>query len=405
MQYVAFLYLISIMTVPASMFLRPEYVIAGMVALGGTLFSRKPFVAAFRVEYVVLFALTIAATITVLIQTVLGPELIYRDLMIIARYGYYGCALATGALLAGDEFIERYLKLVVLALSLFAITLSAVQYFNIMGLNAWLVPTYGAKYGTLLEGASWRRTIGTFGNANYWGLFVAFLLLFHCYQLFWEGRKRWLFTAIMLFWVLILTGSRSALLAVVGSCFFSGYLLAARAKKWPKFGHVAIVLVASALIFVYSQIGSLYENQGRFSIDNLKTLTLRIEYWKAILSDLSESSYEVVVGRGPTKVESIRFGDNMYIRMLRDYGVLGLGVYLLLIGRLIFSTLTVFSSAKGEHREAAGFLLLVLIALFIFDGAADAWFDVRIMGLVLYIYGAVHFNCSGFNRDRQLTHG
>jgi hypothetical protein len=352
----------------------------------------KPRLVATETWLLILLALFAAFSIVVQLT---AKDVSPRDLMVIIRYVVYLATLYAGIAVGLSSTKTSPLWYLSLALIGLSIAISFAQYFNIGGINSVMLPIYTEdnRYSVLEEGLSWRRIVGTMGNPNYWGFFLGLGFILSSYMCL---KKRFIFLApaLLLFVSIVMTGSRTSLLAAIATMLVGALLTTVHSNK--RFALKALVplliacLLLGTLYFSYSYFtADYYEAKDRFSTSNLNTFELRIQWWIKILNEMSLQPYTFMLGQGPNKLESVRYGDNIYILYLRDFGLIGLGLYLLLLAKIIrtlfYRTAQLASSPYLGYLAAITFLCFVQLA--IFDLAADGWFNVRMAEVLLFGYG------------------
>ncbi len=385
---------LSAFFVPASILLRPEYFLMAAIALWGLVANKVSVLRFTSVETTLFFLLSVFALLSILGQVLSGYSVSARDFQVLVRYLVYLFAIYAGVMLGMRVRRFDVLIWLVLSLMIVAVILSFIQYFNLGGMNSLLVPFYsldgtGHKYVILESDASWRRIIGIMGNPNYWGLVLGagFLICFYkCSQ-----RSYFYFIpALLLLAGIIMTGSRTALVATVLAALFGLLLIVRRQCKFDrKVSHTVVACVLLFLFyFVYAWfIENYYENQNRFSASNLHTLELRMQLWSKTLNQIFAQPQNIIIGKGPTKLESVRHGDNMYIRYLRDFGFIGLLIYLSLVYQIVKKIRLIRHDDRVQLEAYASVLLMFLCLFLVFDLAADGWFNVRIAQMWLFSYG------------------
>ena len=388
----SFLLVLSAYLVPASILVRPEYFIVVFLGLIALLLKCRLVTKVFKKENTLFLFFILFAYFSLVAQFLFGKDFDSRDSMILVRYCIYLMSIWGGAYVAlaiKREWIIGWLFILIVAGS---IVISFMQYFNVFGINGIMVPLYGEKYETLITGESWRRIIGTIGNANYWGLWLSLCFVASTYY---SIIKRNIFIipfAILLFVCIVMTGSRTALLAAilgfsVGFIFLS-FSLSVSTKK----NIVTLFILGGIAFLLYFGYGMFtadyYENESRFDVDNTHTLELRLAHWNNFLMASLEKPYQILIGRGPSKTTEITFGDNMYFFILRDFGLISLITYLLLLKTFLLR-INKFIKVHQDIilRDKLAIALLFLITFCIFDLAADAWFNVRLVIPLLYGYG------------------
>ncbi len=394
MWFLAALLILSVFLTPASMLIRPDYFLGVLLCLlGMSKRSSTMFRLAAR-ETWLLILLAIFSVFSIAVQLT-GKGFALRDLMILVRYVVYIATLFAGIAVGLSSTRINILWYVALGLIILIIAISFAQYFNIGRINTIMIPIYTVadRYSVLEEGLSWRRIIGTMGNPNYWGFFIGSGLILSAYMCL---QKRLLFAAptLLLFVCIIMTGSRTSLLAALLAIITSALVIASTGKRLNLKTFTPVLLTAAILggmYIAYSYFtADYYESHDRFSTNNLGTLELRMKWWGQVLSTMLAEPYTFVLGRGPNKLENVRYGDNIYILYLRDFGLIGLGLYLMFL-RLVTRTLLQLTRQLARNNPALSQLAAVTLLLFVqlatFDMAADGWFNVRIAELLLFCYG------------------
>jgi|GEM_PF-4575249 len=372
---------------------RVEY----FVAAGGVLFSiimgRWVIYTRFKKELVIIFLMILSALMSLLTQSVLGYEFIWRDIMIFVRLTFAAAAILIVALACSrlTDFHRSHQLFVITAILVALITL--VQYYNIYNINNTLFSIYAERYRWLVEGTSWRRALGTFGNPNYWGALIVALLMYVTHLAFWQKRILYLPVAGLLFISILFTGSRGSLVSYLAGLLFGTLLILMKSKDKPKPGPIILtVLILSLISTVVGNLDKYYENKDRFSISNTHTLHSRIEIWEIALSESSDNVLSFLFGQGPRKAEKgkLLIGDNAYVRTWRDYGLIGLFLYLLLLYTLVRRTTSLMNSEQHDVRVWSQSLLLMLIAWGIFELSADTWYFGRSVAVLFSYYVLVH---------------
>lgn len=402
------MFAVSVALVPASLFLRPDFVLAGMgavLALRGKRY--RPAVQLVMPEIQFLGVMTLLAFVTLIVQLLLKDDFIARDLMILFRYLFYCSALIFGAAI-GAVSVRPNITLTRAALigAIFVVTVTVAQYFDPGGLiGAITIKVYGRPETMAIAETYWRRPVGTLSNPNYWGYYASALMITATtYVLF--GRKLWwAVVALGLLWAIILTGSRTALLAPVIAWAALVLLMTTIGRE--KVGRAVILAGAFVsigvigLYLVMTQGG--YEYAGRFSVENTKTLDLRIMHWTRLWAEIEQSSLQLILGAGPQKAVGPLWADNMYLRLIRNYGVVAAGVYVALLWFVVRRLIKLLKWLSGQFRLHVIAVTLIWLLMAVFDLVADTWFNIRIASLVLFLHGftiaAVDRNMKGKSGD------
>lgn len=385
----------SAFLVPASVIYRPEYFLLALLSVIGVLSYGVQQAKHVKSEVIILLGLLFLASLSITIQVLVGKNFIFRDSMIIVRYGIYILALLAGTYIGlSIQRNGRVFFYAGYALAALSILISFFQYFNIANTNAYMVPIYRPTYENLITGESWRRIIGTIGNPNYWGLWLGFCFVTAAYYAVVLRKATAYVFSFALLLCIVMTGSRTSLIAaVLGFAFtlisvyrYNPALLRGKSKSLSLmlvvFGGLAVALI---LFFIRDY----YSNQDRFSADNTKTLDLRVNHWLGFLSSMVENPIEILFGKGPSKDVGIRWGDNSYLLILRDYGIFSLAAYLYLLLTILRRLILAIKSFPLHKLHSPTIALGCLFVILIFDLAADGWFNVRITLPLLFFYSMI----------------
>lgn len=292
---------------PPYYFFRPEYfIIVTLFFLACA--TRRSVFKLVRIESFLIYSMLILAAISLMGQLLSGYQFIYRDLMILLRYIIYSMAIIAGAYAATEIIYTKSIKFILIAILFISIAISFLQYFDIFNVNSIMIPIYGEKYHTLITGESWRRIVGTIGNANYWGLWLAICLVATSSFLVLNHKIVLIPVIILLFLSIIMTGSRTAIFSsLFGVCcgifFFVKHVESAASLKKTLF--LCSLFMLFPLLFFTTKyfIADYYDNQSRFSLDNTHTLELRVMHWSNFISETIEHPYRILIGRGSAKTD------------------------------------------------------------------------------------------------------
>lgn len=372
---------------------RIEYLVASAGILFSIIMGKWGIYTHFRKELGIIFLMILSASMSLLTQSVLGYEFIWRDAMIFVRLVFAAAAILTVALACSrlTDFQRSHQLLVMTAILVVIITLA--QYYNVYGINDKLFSIYAERYRWLIVGTSWRRALGTFGNPNYWGALIVTLLMYITHLIFWRNKIAYLPIAGSLFVSIIFTGSRGSLVSYIAGLIIGTFIIMIKANDKPRFGPIILtVLILLSTTSVMGNLDKYYENKDRFSISNTHTLNSRVEIWKTALSKSSDNIFSFLFGQGPRKAakDKLLIGDNAYVRTWRDYGLIGLFLYLLLLYTLVQRTVSLMNSEHQNIHVWSQSLLLMLIAWSIFELSADTWYFGRSVAVFLSYYVLVH---------------
>lgn len=392
MQILAIAFVVSVMFVPPSLFLRPDFLLAGVAVAASAASSQKRMAFGLvRLEALAIVVLWLLAVMTLIGQALTTRNFIAQDAMILLRYGFYLCALLFGAV-TGSMTRQplKAFRVTILAGVAVVVTVSIAQYFYPGGmLGAVTLDIYGRPDYLGMIRVATRRITGTMENPNYWGFYASALLLVSVVYLAFAKRRLWGIAAGLLLWVVILTGSRTAVLAPLIAWIGLIVLMVAvgheRISRSVVVTCTLLVLVAAVLYLVMAQGG--YEYAGRFAIENTRTLDYRLQHWGRIWNEIEGDLARLLIGSGPRKAEGPLWVDNMYLRLLSNYGVMAAGAYMALVWTGIRRLVSLLHGASHQVRLHLAIAVLVWLLMATFDLVADTWFNVRIASLVLFLHG------------------
>jgi hypothetical protein len=404
MAWLAVIYLFAVLFLPnLGAVLNLQYALAAGTVSIGIMARRLSAAKVFKNELTLLSLMGLASVIAVMSQNLRGYNFIWRDMMIFPRLGYYACIILLFAMACRRTVSFSVGRRVIVYSAIVLAAFSIVQYFDVLHLNKILIPLYRENYDVLLGGEENRRVIGTIGNPNYWGMTVAMCLCFFSYSIVTEFRFVDLVLCGLLLVGILFSGSRTALIGTVAG--IGGSILIARiiAERRREISITLMVVVVWGAVMLWGYVTqTIYENTNRFSVENTHTWDVRIEYWTRIWADTVSDPVGLIIGRGERKSEELSWGDNGYLRMLRDYGLLGLSLYLALLGVMITRTIRLLAVASVDLAWSGG-LLAILLAWIIFSVTADPWFHVRLVPLLLAAYIYVH-SVAGNIQNQEEVH-
>lgn len=392
MPTLAVLFFLVTVFVPTISFVRPEYLLVGIVVTLGILAKGNRVISQFRLELTFIGLMFISSALGILSQLSTGQEFVWRDAMIFVRLTYYLAVVAfitiTLSRISDLRLLNRFIILAALA----AAALSLAQYVNLFQINQWLIPARGERYEWLREGVAWRRVIGTLDNPNYWALVCAFLSIIVGYWVIWLRRIKYLPLLLLLAAAVALTGSRTAVVAILSAVVVGGAIIWKRTGDRPKVAAIGATTLVAILLFSFVGIESYYENKSRFTTEQISSLNTRITVWQEAWNSGSKNPVTAIFGQGPRKGEKnvIRFGDNSYILSWRESGVLGLFFYISLLAIMFKRTSRLMISTDAETANWARIMVLLLVAWSVFELAADSWFFGRTASIFLGVYALIH---------------
>lgn len=348
---------------------------------GGFVFTRR--VRVFSVSILILTALLVFSTMVSVASGKYGMEagVFYRPVMFVRM-------VFVAAIMASFIFGERQIKQFVtgiLIISLMSVILAFIQKYRYWYVSGLVERFYLIEWTRLEKIGIEARVVGTFGNTNAFGacmVILAAVLLAVAINM--KGLLRLL--AIGVFGmlaaaILITTASRTAFAGLV---MVSGtaLLLSLRGRaKWMTM--VLIVLLGSMLIFVYTHIDELPLNprmkillgagEGQKSINEV--MQARYQMWTRSLNEAKKS---IIWGVGTTTAKGGQITDNGYIITLLRTGMIGLGVYLLMLLCLFIRGIKALHIEQRPFQRAVLLMsFMVLINHMLFEMTADFFWSVQ----------------------------
>ena len=309
---------------------------------------------------------------------------VWRDLMIFPRLAVYYIVLNAAKCVGDKDFSPKIFTVFFYAISVLAVLVTIIQYYNLFNLNYLFVRLYRPSDEWLVKMVAWRRAWGAMGNPNYWGLVLGQFALFMFILLIWYRKLIAAPIIVGLLYAIILTGSRSSLIAFSATILTGSPLLVLFHKQRPHF----IVLIFSSL-FIALALGYLfssgsYEGVERYTTEKLGSALGRIQRWRQVLD---RDLITLFLGSGPNKSARITWVDNSFIKILYEQGFLGFISYFLLLLSIFIKSLKHVGSQYSRFPAFSLFVLLAVIHWTIFEFAADSWSNVRCAPLMLAYFG------------------
>lgn len=308
---------------------------------------------------------------------------------------------------------ERHIKHLIFGVLLISFLMAAVafgQKFKVSGvipLIQGLYPASQAQMHTLGREILFSRVTGTFGNPNVFGgatvMISAFLL--NC-SLHLKGTIRgFCFSSYLLLAVVLIvtTGSRTSLIGLAAITVLS-VLFSLRRGSTKTAVFVGSILLLLALILptflphipVNPRLQKFMTDQ-QSAMDSQSLLT-RIKMWNSRWNLVKGS---ILIGRGPTKTET-QLTDNGYLYTLFRVGLLGLIVYLSMLGNTFIKGLTTLRKVDNKFRRGALLgLTLVIVNHAVFEMTGEFFWNIRYGALLSAMMGLLCAVCADVSFDRE----
>lgn len=218
-----------------------------------------------------------------------------------------------------------------LAFGCVLVLITTQQYYDWFGLNSryFHLITADWEYQRLLAGRL-NRPLGMVGNPNELGFLLAVVAIAALHQLLARFRPFYLGTFVLALLGILMTGSRSSLVACAAGSLILGLVLSiSRMPAKLRFaqragavlGAVVLLALAGALTDVYG--GLLDRFEALAELDRDESWQARLVKWEENVRLFEQSP---VVGVGPLRRGSLDFvnnPDNEWWLLLRSYGILG----------------------------------------------------------------------------------
>lgn len=238
---------------------------------------------------------------------------------------------------------------------------------------SWGYPSVNMLYNpeyfqTLINAYPVYRSVSTFFNANYYAAAASIALLISVYMILKNGLKERLYiiSAVCNIGSILLSGSRTALLASAASCFLMFILMRRRMLVWLS---IAAAFLAGGLFVLFPSY--------MLRIDSLVSTTeKRTAILEKALSLIPESP---VIGQGFFAYYHNNSGDanafsfayhshNFFIEMLLCFGILGV----LLMAAYIISEVIRIKKCRAKRPESA--VISAVICYAVISGFGDCVF-------------------------------
>lgn len=258
-----------------------------------------------------------------------GVQIGYKDFVEIIRVGSYLIIILLFSNVKPTENKFRKFLWAINILFLNSALIGLFQYYGILSLDSITAPLYSSA-------RLWHvntRMFGTFVNPNTYGTFISIGITLAVSLLFFEKKKSLKAGAfvifLILFWTLVLTESRTALITLFAGLFVFVFVY----NIWTKGDVIASIKSLTAFIIVFA---ALFAVMSSALIDRFSTILnimedvswqMRLFAWYINIKLFLQSW---VFGYGPAFHQYTPTVDSDYILILRRYGVVGFISYLTL---------------------------------------------------------------------------
>ncbi|MFA6175933.1 MAG: O-antigen ligase family protein, partial [Phycisphaerae bacterium] len=340
---------------------------------GGVIFSPR-----IRLFSVFMFILAGTLTFSTILGTIGGRYPFYIKNFFIPLVFIQGAVIAaiTATFTFGPNQAMQLAK-GLLFMSVIASVFSFVQRFAPYLLSGLVERFYAIEYESLniaTEGTG-SRVVGTFGNPNVWGACLVMLGSISIPAFIYLKGATIKLAALAAYLIsglaiLFTTGSRTSVIALmVVSMFAIMFSLRGKAIIWII---IAVPFIFSFFFWIRANVDSIPINprmknfiRGEQTIE--EGVSTRFGYWQGSL-DAAKGSYIFGVGGTRFVRQQQQLADNGYIMMLLRTGLVGLGIYLLMLIRLSYRGSMTFLREKESHIRCLILIsLMVLVCHILFE--------------------------------------
>lgn len=387
-----------------------------LLALAPLIILRKPVYKLAKVEFLFLLY-GIVVLFSIFLGFLLEGDVFPRDFMELARLAKYWLMLRLATSLRwSKQDVSDALK-VLLWTGLVGACVAFAQSRDSFAINSIYTPLFIKDFR--LDTVQY-QVPGTIQNYNLFGTFLAMvasvawgLLLFANTT----GKEKIVATGVLAAstLALVMTTSKGSFVALLLAAFLLWLLRLALVKK-RRFVHVLLlcmmlvagVLLGRAVLGAPESLASghpLRPLAGRFQPEHLAlSLELRMSDWQLAMELATES---IIFGSGPSKDEAVLTFHSEYLTHLRRYGVVGLAVYLLLLGTAAITLVQCLKRKKGTSTAkndltaalAAGALAAILV--FVVTGAIYQVFQqLQLAAVFWWLVGIAYAYCSAASQGQ-----
>ncbi|MDH3349292.1 MAG: O-antigen ligase family protein [Desulfobulbaceae bacterium] len=267
--------------------------------------------------------------ISILNGTVVGMGTHFGDLNKLIRLGkyllFYTLTVSLIEISPNPEEEKTKILRLILVSSLLLVPLILQQYFNWFNLNDHYIKIVApTQFHTLIDNYPRPRPVGMIGNPNELGFMYAMCSMISLYFVWKYLKFRYFVTLLVQIGTLLLTGSRSALVALCcGVCFFILVPYIGQGYKVNK-KRLSYLLVAISCVFIFLIVIH-DKNVWRFfelaDIKSSASWLVRLDVWNETFILFWQNPF---LGVGPLSRSGLSYSvDNEWLFLLRSYGLIG----------------------------------------------------------------------------------
>lgn len=320
----------------------------------------------------------------------------WSDLFFFVRLVKYALFAVVGRELAIriDPRSENLLFWVSAIFGVFAV-IGIAQYYGYGPAISHFGSASPSRAALLTQGVSWRRAIGTVGNANYFGYLCAVGLalsatyLLHCKS--WIRRAAVSACSSVLIGGVLVSGSRTAVFAALVMTALVIVSVGARPEVWRNAALTLATLGAALPVAAGAFQHQPILDRFRFlwssaSQSGLGSLSERRAAWSGAFAQLRG---HWIFGLGPGKGVLIQWVDNDVIRILRDFGALGAGAYVALAAAAVLAWIKRPAGPAPVVAGGFGLAATLVVGTVVMGAASDVFYETQVMGVIFILLGVL----------------
>ena len=259
---------------------------------------------------------------------------------------------------------------------LFLIAIGFLQYFNLFGIGNKIALLYGelhAESGMISKTIGFRRVILSGGNPNDGAVIAMVLLIFCLVRYVTEKHIKDLFLVIGLFASILLTSSKTTLVATL----FVSLLVFFRYYSLSKSIFIMIVSISVLLLYIIPHFEDMYIGFQLFAEGDNESFNRRIEKTTEAYFLFKES---VLFGWGFAKSIHEVVVDSEYFLLLRRFGIIGTSTVLLYILYPLF----LFNKSKDVFITSLKYICVAFVGIMTTNNIFHSY-QIGMVIVILYV--------------------
>lgn len=246
------------------------------------------------------------------------------------------------------------------------------------------------------------RIVGTMSNPNFLGILASSLAVYIIMKITLAKKiaKVDLFQLLILFIIIIFSGSRTSLLSFSLAAMLI-FIINLRVHILKLIIPLFIVTLFGSDIYEFilnyeglryiSEPFRLYEKNKIFSLSDINALSARLDIWERarLLFINSANPFKFVLGLGPGKEIGLSFMDNQYLFWFFKYGVLGCILFSIPPLISIYISLKFLLDKSNIGVDVAVLCIAFAVVFFINGLFAETFSSMMVSPLFYFIFGTL----------------